>query len=290
MGTQDCVAAIDKILQVTGYSSVSYIGHSEGNTQLMAGGALMPEYFNEKINLAVFFAPPVSMMHAPDKEDRILSDPKVMPGLIKVLEDLHLYNIIPYGSLFAGATSKVCQIFNGSLCKFALNYFAGGDSKVDCVERVPVMLSYLPSGAGYLNDVHYGQLIHAKTETFRRFDHGKAENQKRYHQDTPPDYDLSKVKFPIAVFAGLKDVLADPEDVKWFQKVMKDQIVFSSTQLPFDHLTFAFARDMSFFTKDTMALVNHYNNKCDDSTLDSNFAIGNEKCLNEKKIKNKVII
>lgn len=32
MGTYDCVAAIDHILEHTGFDSVTYMGHSEGTT------------------------------------------------------------------------------------------------------------------------------------------------------------------------------------------------------------------------------------------------------------------
>jgi len=62
-----------------------------------------------------------------------------------------------------------------------LNWLAGGDSKIDMNERLPVMLSFLPAGAGYRNELHYGQLMHTETEAFRRLDYGKEENQKRYH-------------------------------------------------------------------------------------------------------------
>ena len=58
--------------------------------------------------------------------------------------------------------------------------------------------------------------MHTEIEAFRRLDMGSKEaNQKRYNQDTAPDYDLDAINFPLALFAGLKDVLADPTDVKW---------------------------------------------------------------------------
>jgi len=40
-------------------------------------------------------------------------------------------------------------------------------------------------------------------------------NQAKYGQETAPDYDLSLLKFPLAVFSGSKDLLADPKDVAW---------------------------------------------------------------------------
>ena len=35
------------------------MGHSEGTTQIMVAGSMMPEYFNEKIKIAILLAPAV---------------------------------------------------------------------------------------------------------------------------------------------------------------------------------------------------------------------------------------
>lgn len=67
MGEYDVPTWIDYITDLTGYSKVSYIGHSEGTTQLMAGASLMPDYYKEKINVAVLLAPPTSMYHNENK-------------------------------------------------------------------------------------------------------------------------------------------------------------------------------------------------------------------------------
>lgn len=60
MGTKDTPAVIDYILSQTGKSQLSYIGHSEGTTQIMAGAALIPDFYKEKLNLAILLAPPAS--------------------------------------------------------------------------------------------------------------------------------------------------------------------------------------------------------------------------------------
>ena len=283
MGISDLPATIDFITKETGFEKINYIGHSQGTTQIIAGGALMPEYFNSKINLAILLAPPMSIKNCAEPSLVQAAKPFTMKVIIALAEALHIYNLIPYGSLTAGTTSAVCDLFDGQICKFVLNWFAGGDSKVDYYERLNVAMSNLPSGAGYRNFVHYGQLIGAETEAFRRFDYGKDENKKKYGQDTPPDYDLDAITFPIAMFAGGKDVLADPKDVAWFHDKMKTQTVHFEMLPEFDHMTFAIARDMSFFTKDAMSVINHYNNKCDPSTANSNFTIGNEKCKAAEK-------
>lgn len=37
---------------------------------------------------------------------------------------------------------------------------------------------------------------------------------KAYDSFTPPEYDVSKIKVPIALFVGADDMLADPTDAK----------------------------------------------------------------------------
>jgi len=44
---------------------------------------------------------------------------------------------------------------------------------------------------------------------------------KKYNSETPPDYDLSLLDFPLGLFGGKNDVLADPKDVDWFYNQTK---------------------------------------------------------------------
>ena len=157
--------------------------------------------------------------------------------------------------------------------------FADEDPSIDYIERYDMYMSNVPSGAGYKDFTHYGQGISpAKSESFKRYDMGSAKaNNAKYGQDSPPDYDLKLLKFPLAVFSGSKDLLADPLDVKWTVAQMKDTIIFDH-EYYLGHMSFAIAKDMSFFTVDTMAILNHYNGSCDPFTKDSLFEIGNEKC------------
>ena len=50
MGTYDIPAIIDFVLAKTGQSQVSYVGHSEGTTQIFAAASLAPAYYKEKMN------------------------------------------------------------------------------------------------------------------------------------------------------------------------------------------------------------------------------------------------
>ena len=58
----DQVAVFNYVLIHTKQEKVSYVAHSAGATQLLAGGALKPQFFNKKINIAILLAPPASIL------------------------------------------------------------------------------------------------------------------------------------------------------------------------------------------------------------------------------------
>lgn len=59
---------------------------------------------------------------------------------------------------------------------------------------------------------------------FSKFDYGYG-NRRKYGEKTPPEYDLSKIdsKF-IALFSGLNDLLATPEDVNVLRNSLKGKL------------------------------------------------------------------
>jgi len=66
MGIYDLPKVIDHIIETTGHDKINYIGYSQGATALLAGGSLMPEYFNSRVNLAVFLGPSTSQFYNPN--------------------------------------------------------------------------------------------------------------------------------------------------------------------------------------------------------------------------------
>ena len=49
------------------------------------------------------------------------------------------------------------------------------DPKVDNLDRLDMVVSNVPAGAGYKNLMHYAQLINCKTEQSIRYDYESAE-------------------------------------------------------------------------------------------------------------------
>jgi hypothetical protein len=178
------------------------------------------------MNVAVFLAPPASMKNNNVKLMELMSLPVNRDIITSMIETIHLYSVLPYGYLSTGVATLFCNLFDGILCDLVMKMFADADPKIDNTSRYDVYMSNLPAGAGYRNLVHYAQLIDYNRECFVRYDYGKRENQKRYGSNTPPDYDLKKLDFPIAMFGGTEDKMADPKDVEWTYQQLKDTVIF----------------------------------------------------------------
>mmetsp|Transcript_36316 Transcript_36316/g.55774 ORF Transcript_36316/g.55774 Transcript_36316/m.55774 type:complete len:149 (+) Transcript_36316:316-762(+) len=147
----------------------------------MAGAALIPDYYKEKMNIAFFLAPPAAMSNNSVTILNIMAI-KANRVILKNFVDLiHMWNIIPYNYLASGTASLVCDLFDGKFCNWIMSMFADEDPTIDYTERYDVYMSNLPSGAGYLNYLHYGQLVREKTEVFKRLDYeSKKKNKKHY--------------------------------------------------------------------------------------------------------------
>ena len=61
---------------------------------------------------------------------------------------------------------------------------------------------------------------------------------------------------PTGLFTGTQDMLATITDKDWLKTKLNDGVVVWDQTYELDHLSFAMARDMSFFTVDVMNLIN----------------------------------
>lgn len=96
MGTKDVPAMTDHIIKTTGFKQITYIGHSQGTTQVMAGASLIPDYYKEKFNCVVLLAPPASLYNTPEDGIRLMSKKFNRDIIVKAAEALGVYNIIPF--------------------------------------------------------------------------------------------------------------------------------------------------------------------------------------------------
>lgn len=152
MGTIDVPTFIDFITEKTGLENISYIGHSEGTTQMFMGLSLMPDYFKQKVNLFVAMAPPVFIKGITDPNTLKLAHHwKLVQDTV---EELGFYNLFTLKPEWHAALVDTCRVLP-AVCELIANtdFLL---PEVDNMERGQVMISDFPSGSGYRNFVFYG--------------------------------------------------------------------------------------------------------------------------------------
>ncbi|KAH0623582.1 hypothetical protein JD844_006496 [Phrynosoma platyrhinos] len=80
-----------------------------------------------------------------------------------------------------------------------------------------------------------------KSGVFKAFDYG-SENVKKYHQGTPPAYNIQGMDVPIAVWSGGSDIMATPKDTEQLLPLLRNLIYYK--EIPhWMHYDFIFGLD-----------------------------------------------
>ena len=96
------------------------------------------------------------------------------------------------------------------------------------------------------------------TDEWHRYDYGAVNNMDKYGQAKPPTVPIGSLNIPTGLFVGTEDKLATVADNKWLETQLNEDVLIWNKTYDLDHLSFAMAKDMSFFTEDAMALVKKY--------------------------------
>jgi pimeloyl-ACP methyl ester carboxylesterase len=229
----------DFILNETQVSSLSYIGHSEGTTQMFAFLSDNPDAA-AKFNCFVGLGPAVFTSH--------------VRGLMRLMAMLHLDtlcwnlgmrkgfmltpNTIPrtlmalWCSMFPWTVDEVLTLLCGKL-----------DEPMDD-DTLSDWVKHEPGGTSVLNMRHWAQMVRSRG-LFPKFDYGLIENLRRYGQKTPPNYDIDSFprKLPLFLISGATDSLADAKDVtKLISRLQGCQL--TTEQLPnFNHTDLVWSAD-----------------------------------------------
>lgn len=159
MGVYDQPAMIDYILNITGQEKLSYIGHSEGTTQMFIGASLKPDYFKQKVEYFTALAPIVRLDHS--KNGAMVAASQIIDPLTWLIEHLHLYNLVPRNGISQALMGHLCKLAP-HLCIAMNEGFFDFNNEIDNASRVADKFAHSPSGSGWRNLVHYGQIIKAK--------------------------------------------------------------------------------------------------------------------------------
>lgn len=230
----DLPTMIDYVLKKTGSKKLFYVGHSQGTMIMFGLLSSKPEY-NKKIRLFAALAPVAFVTHLTSPIRLVAPFGALLRRLFSMLG---LYNLFGACRFTTWLRKFVCK------SKIATKMFldqlyitAGLDPHRYNMSRTGVILNHLPSGTSLKNVVHFGQLVRCKH--FRKFDYGFFKNRRVYGQRSPPDYDLTQVTAPTALFWSMNDWLADPKDVRLLAHRLPNVVFEYQVEDPdFSHIDF----------------------------------------------------
>jgi len=261
MGQFDIKANINFILGKTGKSKLTYIGHSQGTTQMFAAlGTSVSGFINSKVDKFIALAPVVF--------PRKLSDP-LLARLVADTALIKATSILGINELMPGAcsTKSVVKWLQNKFCLIAssfCNIFLGFTDDKPWYNNgaiTSMIGNHFPSGTSLKSLLHFRQQIGRQdggNPKFTQYDYGSTENQKRYGKSTPAEYNLANIRIPIRLYLGKQDKLATVADnmvlVGLLNKLGKDTRVYQFDNC--GHSTFLWAKDFSRIYSDILKELN----------------------------------
>ena len=216
MGQYDVKANIEYITRITGQKKLTYVGHSQGTSQMFAALS-RPEtssFVNSKVNKFIALAPIVYLVNSASK---LLIDVSKNTFFVDAAKTFGSNEWLTGACSSTSAQSQfenfVCSV-DAKLCDWLLN-ISDYSPKYDNEARLPTISKHMPSGTSLRTLLHYSQYLTQKDPfypVFNMYDFGRAENKRRYGQVAPPGYDLGLINIPIRGFVGVQDKLGDPRD------------------------------------------------------------------------------
>eukprot|EP01114_Cavostelium_apophysatum_P010740 TRINITY_DN2484_c0_g1_i1.p1 TRINITY_DN2484_c0_g1~~TRINITY_DN2484_c0_g1_i1.p1 ORF type:complete len:394 (+),score=76.62 TRINITY_DN2484_c0_g1_i1:60-1241(+) len=231
----DLPTMVNATLEITGASSLVYVGHSQGT--LMGFGAFpLQPYLAEQIDLFVALAPVAYVSHVESFLLDLLADLDTAGWLAFFGER----EFLPTNWIMEELAGSLC-VDDPILCSSVIFLLCGYDPSDLNETRVHIYVAEAPAGTSVRNMYHWTQMVNSGL--FEKFDYGVAGNIINYGQATPPQYRPQNMTVPLALFTGTKDILADPTDVEILVGSLNQEPVFNLNEPTYDHIDFVWAED-----------------------------------------------
>lgn len=116
----------------------------------------------------------------------------------------------------------------------------GGDPEEIDSETLRAESGHFPNAVSVKDLVHLGQCV--DTDTFKRYDYGADRNLEVYGMAQPPDYDISQITAPVALFACEGDTLSDLKDVAKLKGGLPNVVYYYEMGEDWGHAHYLLAR------------------------------------------------
>lgn len=236
----DLPTMIDFVLKTSNQEKMYYVGHSQGTTAFFALASSRPQY-NNKIIMMYALSPMVYMSNTRSPLFRLIAP--TSPFHHKLNHQLGHGEFKPSSELVH--TIGGAMIENEIGCKNIssnVKFVVSGVNVENLdVKDIPVIMGHLPAGASTRQMKQYAQA--ASTQQFTKYDYGSEINEKVYGSRQPPQYQMKKVKVPVALYYSDGDWLANPQDVARLEKELpnvKDS--YKVTGQGFSNMDFQFSK------------------------------------------------
>ncbi|MEW5299402.1 MAG: hypothetical protein WDW36_002421 [Sanguina aurantia] len=263
IATRDIPAGVQLAMRVAGVDHISYVGHSQGSTTLLAALAADEDgWLASAVKFAVLLAPAVFTTH-------IQSIPMVTLaalGTDGIFALLGIHEFFPSASFVSFLEGVLC-IEEPSLCVNIIAAICGFNPDNTDLDKLPLYLSFTPAGTSVQNMAKWAQSVRAPLPNLLlRFDYGTACtsrtganvtcNQRQYGQLRPPQYDLSLVKTPIALFTGGQDKLVTPPDLEYLLEALPAGVLVAHHKTPtFQHLDYVWGKNAAEMVYDKVVAL-----------------------------------
>jgi lysosomal acid lipase/cholesteryl ester hydrolase len=228
MGLVDLPSMIEFIKSTTGVDKITYIGHSQGTTQMFAGMSYYPDYFQSVLNGFVALGPVTSLKRINSSFARFAAERLIdkISSLFKSQEILHnSASADKFQDFVCNHMTVLCKSFFGRVSEL--------NPDDNNLERMAVFVGHFPSGSSVKSLQHFAYLT--KTGDF-------ADPEFK-------PYPLEKVEdIPIGLFVGDNDRLATPEDNRKLGEILHANkcLKFYKEYDNMGHLTFFLNKDNEY--------------------------------------------
>jgi len=234
----DVPALVDYVTMHTKSPQLHYVGHSEGN---MIGFISFSENQTvaDKVDTFVALAPVTRIKYIRGALKLMAPISTPITYLMKLIGEK---SFLPQNEFIKWFANKICSTQKSAkFCASFLFLVTGFDFQSFNYTRLPVYFTHTPAGTSVKNILHFTQL--ASSERFQQFDYGWIENLLKYHQISPPEYNIQNMKNKVALFYSLKDWLSTPKDIATYLKPKLSNVIYEKIIPAYNHMDFVWGTD-----------------------------------------------